>query len=43
MDTNRAESPLKQSEDAIFIDTTGYTLEEVADKIGVIINEKRDN
>lgn len=43
MDTNRAESPLKQSEDAIFIDTTGYSLEEVADKIGVIINEKRKN
>lgn len=41
MDSNRAESPLKQSADAIFLDTTGLTLEQVADKIGGLIQEKR--
>lgn len=41
MDSNRAESPLKQSADALFLDTTGLTLEQVADKIGGLIQEKR--
>ena len=41
MDSNRAESPLKQSADAILLDTTGLTLEQVADKIGDLIQEKR--
>ena len=41
MDTNRAESPLMQARDAIFIDTTGLTLEQVSDKIGKLIQNKK--
>lgn len=41
MDTNRAESPLKQAHDAILIDTTGLTLEQVSDKIGELIQNKK--
>lgn len=41
MDTNRAESPLMQARDAIFIDTTGLTLEQVSDKIGELIQNKK--
>lgn len=41
MDTNRAESPLKQASDAVFIDTTGLTLEQVSDKIGELIQNKK--
>ena len=41
MDTNRAESPLMQAKDAIFIDTTGLTLEQVSDKIGELIQNKK--
>ena len=32
-DSNRETSPLKQAEDAIYLDTTGLTIEEVVDKI----------
>ena len=42
MDTNRAESPLMQAKDAIFIDTTGLTLEQVSDKIGELIQNKKN-
>ena len=42
MDTNRAESPLMQARDAIFIDTTGLTLEQVSDKIGKLIQNKKN-
>lgn len=42
MDTNRAESPLMQARDAIFIDTTGLTLEQVSDKIGELIKNKKN-
>lgn len=41
MDTNRAESPLMQAKDAICIDTTGLTLEQVSDKIGELIQNKK--
>lgn len=41
MDTNRAESPLVQASDATFIDTTGLTLEQVSDKIGELIQNKK--
>lgn len=37
MDMDRAESPLSCAEDAVFLDTTGLTLDEVADKIGGLI------
>lgn len=37
MDMDRAESPLSCAEDAVFLDTTGLTLDEVADKIGSLI------
>ncbi|EPY6469702.1 (d)CMP kinase [Clostridium sporogenes] len=40
IDSNRKINPLKQSEDAILIDTSNFTIEEVADKICTII--KRD-
>ena len=34
IDMTRKESPLMQSEDAVLLDTTGLSLEQVADKIG---------
>ena len=37
MDMSRKESPLLQSEDAVLLDTTGLSLEQVADKIGEMI------
>lgn len=43
MDKNRAESPLMQAPDAVFIDTTGLTLEQVSDKIGSLIATVREN
>lgn len=36
-DSTRKENPLKKAEDAIEIDTTGYTIEEVLDKILKIV------
>lgn len=44
MDMTRKESPLLQSEDVILLDTTGLSLEQVADKIGeMIISYKNKN
>ncbi|APQ72260.1 cytidylate kinase [Clostridium botulinum] len=40
IDSNRKVNPLKQSKDAILIDTSNFTIEEVVDKICTII--KRD-
>lgn len=40
IDSNRKINPLKQSEDAILIDTSNFTIEEVVDKICTIL--KRD-
>ncbi|MCR1974928.1 (d)CMP kinase [Clostridium sporogenes] len=40
IDSNRKINPLKQSEDAILIDTSNFTIEEVVDKICTLI--KRD-
>ena len=37
IDMTRKESPLMQSEDAVLLDTTGLSLEQVADKIGEMI------
>ncbi len=42
MDMKRADSPLLQSEDAFLLDTTGLTLEQVADKIGEMILIKKN-
>ncbi len=39
-DTSRAISPLKRAEDAVYIDTTHMTLEEVVDKIVKIFKER---
>lgn len=39
-DSNRKVSPLKKADDAIEIDTTGLSIEEVVDKINLIINTK---
>lgn len=39
-DMNRAESPLRQAEDAVLVDTTELSLEESAETIVNIINEK---
>lgn len=39
-DTNRKHNPLRKAEDAIEIDTTGMTIDEVTDKISDIIREK---
>ena len=35
-------APLKQAEDAIYVDSTHLTIEEVVDKISKIIEEKKD-
>lgn len=44
IDMTRKESPLMQSEDAVLLDTTGLSLEQVADKIGeMIISYKHNN
>lgn len=44
MDMTRKESPLLQSKDAVLLDTTGLSLEQVADKIGeMIISYKHKN
>ena len=39
-DMNRPISPLKQAEDAVLVDTSDLTIEEVAEKIIAIIDEK---
>lgn len=39
-DTNRKHNPLRKAEDAVEIDTTGMTIDEVTDKISDIIREK---
>lgn len=38
-DSHRENSPLKQADDAILIDTSDLTIDEVVDKIMVLINE----
>ncbi len=40
-DSSREVAPLKQADDAIYVDTTGLTLDAVATKIGDIIQGKR--
>lgn len=42
-DTNRENSPLRRADDAILIDTTNLSIEEVLEKIEKIYNEKRGN
>ena len=42
IDSTRKESPLVQAKDAVLLDTTGLTLEQVADKIGEMILEKKE-
>lgn len=42
IDSTRKESPLMQAKDAVLLDTTGLTLEQVADKIGEMITEKKE-
>lgn len=39
-DSSREISPLKQAEDAILIDTTSFTIEEVVEKIISLVNER---
>ena len=39
-DSERAASPLRQAEDAVLVDTTGYTFDEVVDRITAMIKEK---
>ena len=43
MDMTRKESPLMQSKDSVLLDTTGLSLEQVADKIGEIIISYKNN
>ena len=42
IDSTRKESPLMQAKDAVLLDTTGLILEQVADKIGEMIAEKKE-
>ena len=42
IDSTRVESPLKKAEDAIEIDTTGNTIEEVKEKILIVIEEYKN-
>jgi len=39
-DRGRAESPLTQAEDAVYVDSTGLTLEEVEEKILRVVRER---
>jgi|SRR5699024_8743710 len=39
-DSHRSSSPLKQADDAVLLDTTGLTIEQVVSKIRQIISEK---
>ena len=39
-DSTRAVAPLKPAEDAVILDTTGYTLEESIDKLIAIVKER---
>lgn len=39
-DSNRAAAPLKAAEDAVLVDTTGYTLEESIDRIYKTVQER---
>lgn len=41
LDSNRAESPLKKAEDAVELDTTSLTIEEVVEVVTKWIQEKR--
>lgn len=40
-DSERIESPLRQAEDAILIDTTSMTIEEVAEKISILAEGRK--
>ncbi len=39
-DTHRAAAPLRQAEDAVLVDTTGMTLDEVSDYLETMIRQK---
>jgi len=39
-DTNRTDSPLKPADDAIIVDTTDLTIEQVVEKLVIIVKEK---
>jgi cytidylate kinase len=39
-DSTRAVAPLKPADDAVILDTTGYTLEESIDKLIAIVKER---
>lgn len=41
-DMNRAESPLRQAEDAVFLDSSDLTIEEVTSRILDLAKERRD-
>ena len=41
-DSTRKHSPLKKAEDAVHIDTTGMTIEQVVDKIARIVEDLED-
>ena len=40
-DSTRKVSPLKKAEDAIYIDSSDMTIDEVVDKVIALIKEKR--
>lgn len=42
-DSNREFAPLKQAEGAVFLDTTAMTIEQVIDRIIIIVTNTRDN
>lgn len=41
-DINREVAPLKQADDAYFLDTTNLNLEEIINQLKIVINEKAD-
>ena len=43
LDRTRAESPLKQAQDAVFVDTTGVPLDEVIRQVVGIVSQKLDS
>ncbi len=43
LDRTRAESPLKQAQDAVFVDTTGVPLDQVVRQVVEIVSQKLDS
>ena len=43
LDRTRAASPLKQAQDAVFVDTTGVSVDKVIQQVVGIVSQKLDS